>query len=172
MVLDADDAARTVSEPGRPAWRALCDAFGGAVVRLDGSLDRTFVADIVFHDPSALARLNRITHHYIGDELRRELDAHSLATIFVALPLFRPEHREMFNFDEVWAMLVQPETAIHRLQTYRGFEEADARARLAAQPSNPEREAVVDRVIWNEGSLDELYARVDEAVQSAGLLRG
>jgi len=61
-VIDADVIARRVVEKGEPAWRALRDAFGTAAMDEDGELDRKFVADIVFHDPSALRRLNHITH--------------------------------------------------------------------------------------------------------------
>ena len=70
-VVDADVIARRVVEPGKPAWRALRDAFGTAVLNGDGEIDRAFLAEIVFHDASALRRLNHITHRYIGEELAR-----------------------------------------------------------------------------------------------------
>ena len=52
-------------------------------------------ADIVFHDPSALRRLNAITHGDIGREIVRELDQAGGDAVFLALPLFRPEHRSI-----------------------------------------------------------------------------
>jgi len=67
---------------------------------------------------------------------------------------------------------VEPETAVRRLIEGRGFSEADARARLASQMSNDERSAIVDRVIWNEGTLDELYAQLDAALELVGLANG
>jgi dephospho-CoA kinase len=54
----------------------------------------------------------------------------------------------------------------------RGFAEADARARLANQMSNDERAAMVDRVLWNEGTLDELNNELDAALAEVGLSRG
>jgi dephospho-CoA kinase len=54
----------------------------------------------------------------------------------------------------------------------RGFKEEDARARLATQISNDERERIVDRVLWNEGSLDELFAQLDTALELVGLAHG
>lgn len=170
-VIDADVIARRVVEKGEPAWRALRDAFGSAVLDGDGELDRKFVADVVFHDPSALRRLNHITHGHIGTEIVRELDATRGPAVFVALPLFRSEHRAIFHLDEVWAVQVEPETALKRLCTLRGFSEDDARARLAAQMSNDERELLVDRVLWNEGTLDDLYAQLDAAVTALGVER-
>ena len=165
-VVDADHAARVVVEPGKPAWRALRDAFGDAVLEVDGTLDRAFVAEVVFHDRSALHRLNRLTHGHIGAEIHRQLATVTHPIAFVALPLFRPEHRDIFNYNEVWAVQVDPETAVARLTQYRGFREEDARARIATQMSNDERAALVDRVIWNDGTIDDLRTRIDQLLEA------
>jgi dephospho-CoA kinase len=171
-VIDADAVAHDITAKGSPALGALVDAFGRAVLATDGSLDRAFVAEIVFHDSSALRRLNRITHGRIGAEIVRQLDAAKGSAVFVAVPLFRPEHRAAFAIDEVWSVQVDAETAVRRLVALRGFSEVDARARLANQMSNEQRAAIVDRVFWNEGTLDELYAELDEALTLSGLARG
>jgi dephospho-CoA kinase len=170
-VIDADVIARRVVENGEPAWRAIRDAFGTAALQTDGEIDREFVADVVFHDPSALRRLNLITHGPIGNEIVRELDATTGAAVFVALPLFRSEHRTIFHLDQVWAVLVEPSTALKRLCTLRGFSEDDARARLAAQMSNDQRASLVDRVFWNEGTLDDLFTQLDAALVELGVRR-
>jgi dephospho-CoA kinase len=170
-VVDADEIARRVVRRGEPPWVALRDAFGTAVLDGEGELDRAFLAEIVFHDPTALRRLNSVTHPAIGREIVRELDAARGAAVFLALPLFRPEHRVLFDLDEVWAIQVEPATALARLLAGRGFSEEDARARLAAQMTNEERAVLVDRVIWNEGSLDDLYAALDAALAGLGVGR-
>ena len=72
-VVDADDVAHDVTAPGSPTLATLVDAFGSAVLDDDGALDRAFVADVVFHDPTALRRLNSITHGAIGVEIIRPL---------------------------------------------------------------------------------------------------
>jgi dephospho-CoA kinase len=163
-VVDADIAARHVVEKGQPAWRALRDAFGTAVLTPEGDIDRKFLADVVFHDTSALRRLNNITHGYIGRELDASIRAAAGDTVFIAIPLYRAEHRTALALDEVWAVLADTETAVRRLTTLRQFDDGDARARLAVQQSNDERAALADRVIWNQGSLEELYAQIDEAL--------
>lgn len=170
-VIDADVIARQIVEPGRRAWQAIRDAFGDAALQGDGTLDRAFLADVVFHDPAALTRLNHITHGYIGVEIFRELSGLEAEAAFLAIPLLRPDHRVAFELDAVWAIEVKTDTAVERLCTYRGFSEEDALARIAAQISNEKRAAMADVVIWNEGSLEELYAQVDEALNGAGLGR-
>jgi len=168
-VVDADEIAREVTAPDQPAWQVLRDAFGDAVLAPDGTVDRAFLADVVFHDHSALERLNAITHPPIGVEIARQLGLAAGDAVFLALPLFRPEHRELFALDAVWAVLVEPETAVRRLCAGRGFSEEDARARLANQMSNDERRAIVDAVIENEGSVEALDARLGELLRAEGL---
>jgi dephospho-CoA kinase len=171
-VVDADDVAHDVTGPNSPTLSVLVDAFGTAVLDEDGAFDRAFVADVVFHDASALRRLNAITHGAIGVELARRLSAANGDAVFCAIPLYRPEHRAALDLDAVWAVQVSPETAVRRLIDGRGFSEADARARLATQISNDERAALVDRVLWNEGTLDDLYAELDGVLVEEGLARG
>jgi dephospho-CoA kinase len=168
-VIDADVVARNVVEKGEPAWIALRDAFGTAVLSSSGDIDRKFLADVVFHDTSALRRLNNITHGYIGAEILRKLEEMSGELIFVALPLYRPEHRELFHLDEVWAIEVDPATALARLVAFRDFDEADARARLSSQMSNEERTRLADRVVRNEGTLEDLYKEVDAVLMELGV---
>ena len=167
-VIDADVIARKVVEKGEPAWTALRDAFGTAVLTPTGELDRKFMADVAFHDASALRRLNHVTHGYIGREIVHELDATDADVVFVALPLYRREHRDAFHLDEVWAVVVDPEVALARLLEQRGFDEDDARARLAAQMSNEERASLADRVLWNNGTRDDLFAQLDAALVDVG----
>ncbi len=163
-VIDADVVARQVVEKGEPAWIALRDAFGTAVLTPEGDIDRKFLADVVFHDASALRRLNSITHGYIAAEIAAELSNATGPAVFVALPLYRSEHREAFGFDETWAVQVDPTTAFQRLTTQRGLEADDALSRLAAQMDNDARAAIVDRVIWNDGTIDDLYEALDVAL--------
>src|SRR5487761_1377748 len=124
VVVDADDIAHEVTAPGSPTLAALVDAFGTAVLDDDGSLDRAFVAEVVFHDASALRRLNAITHPPIGVEIANRLAASDGEAVFCAIPLFRREHRATFAIDEVWAVQVSPESAVRRLIDARGFGEA------------------------------------------------
>ncbi len=163
-VVDADVIARHVVEQGQPAWQALVDAFGTAVLTPGGDIDRKFLADVVFHDASALRRLNHITHGHIGAGMRAGLDAASGKAAFVAIPLYRNEIRDGLGLSEVWAIEVRPDTALDRLVSERGMDAEDARARLTAQMTNDERSALADRVIDNNGTVEDLYASLDAAL--------
>lgn len=168
-VIDTDVIAREVVMPGRPAWRALVDAFGRALLDDTDHIDRKFLAAVAFPSPSALRRLNGITHGAIGLEVIRQLDEAKGLHYAVAVPLFRPEHRKLFRLEEVWATEVEPEIAIERLIAFRGFSEEDARNRIASQISNVERSSIVDVVIPNNGTVEELETRLKSLLQERGI---
>lgn len=170
-VIDADEVAREVVAPGAPAYQPLVDAFGTAVLTPEGTIDRAFLADVVFHDPSALARLNAITHAAIGRVIVERLVASDHAPLaVVALPLFRPLHRQAFGLQEVWCVWVDPEVALERLVGARGMTEVDARARMANQPPLAQRKEEADELIHNAGSVEDLFTQVDALLARKGLL--
>ena len=170
VVIDADHVAREVVEPGAHAWRALVDAFGSAVLLSDGTIDRQFLADVAFPHPPSLRRLNAITHGVIGATILERLGNISERHTAVALPLFRPEHREVFGLTEVWGIEVEPREAVRRLISYRGFTESDARARIASQMSNEARAAIVDVVISNNGTLEDFQADIARLLRDRGFI--
>jgi dephospho-CoA kinase len=171
-VVDADVVARDIVAPGQPTLQALIDAFGRSVLDINGELDREFLGRLVFRDPTALRRLNAITHPAIGIEILRRLSESSDRAVFVALPLFRPEHRTAFGLDEVWLIDVSPETALVRLVEGRGLSEEDARHRIAAQISQEARRQLVDVIISNEGSTDDLADQIRGSLIQRSLLDG
>src|SRR5512135_441205 len=62
VIIDADDVAREVVEPGTPGFDEVVTAFGRGIVTADGELDRAALGRVVFADPSALRRLESIVH--------------------------------------------------------------------------------------------------------------
>jgi dephospho-CoA kinase len=171
QLVDADVVAREVVRPGTPALQQLIDAFGRAILTPDGTLDRAFVASVVFCDTAALRRLNQITHTAIGVAMTNHLaNFGDDDVVAIALPLYRPMHRELFQLNEVWCVQADPAVALERLITFRDFAEEDARARLAAQPSNDERQLLADVLIDNSGSVSDLRAKVDDLLRERNLL--
>ena len=62
VVVDADEIARSVTDPGSATFEAVIDRFGVDVLRTDGALDRAALGRLVFSDPAALADLEAIIH--------------------------------------------------------------------------------------------------------------
>src|ERR1700739_1010470 len=74
-LVEADQLARDVVEPGQPALSEIADAFGSAILRPDGRLARSKLATIIFAAPAARARLNAITHPRIKERMDAEVAA-------------------------------------------------------------------------------------------------
>ncbi len=164
-VLDSDKVGHAVYRPGTDGFRQVTEAFGSEVVAPDGTIDRRALGARVFADPAALRRLNAITHPLIGLAIRDWLlaaQALPRATPIVIEAAVLMEAGWQF-FDEVWVVLVEPETAVARVAASRGMTPDEVRQRLAVQMSNAERARRATRVIENDGTLAELRARVEDA---------
>ncbi|KAB8189959.1 dephospho-CoA kinase [Nonomuraea phyllanthi] len=162
VVIDADRIAREVVEPGTPGLARVVAAFGDGVLRPDGSLDRERLGSIVFADSERLAALNAIVHPLVGERVAElQSQAADDAISVYDVPLLA-ENNLAPLYDVVIVVDAADEVRLRRLAEHRGMPEADAKARIAAQASREERLAVADVVIPNEGTLEELDARVDE----------
>ena len=163
FVVDADVIAREVVEPGSEVLDRLATTFGPQILDGDGTLDRAALARVAFADPSATSAMNEILHPAIGVELLRQVrEARDRANVVVvAIPLFRPEHRELLDVDVVVCVDCAPEIALERLVAQRGLTDADARARMAAQPPRNARCADADEVLDNSKDAEALGGLVD-----------
>lgn len=162
VVIDADKIAREVVEPGTPGLARVRATFGEEVIRPDGSLDREKLGAIVFADQEQLAKLNAIVHPLVGERVAQlQSEAPDDAIVVYDVPLLA-ENNLAPMYDVVIVVDAADEVRIARLAEHRGMAEPDAKARIAAQASREERLAVADLVIPNEGSLDDLDARVEE----------
>jgi dephospho-CoA kinase len=164
-VIDTDKVGHEVYRPGTDGFRQVTEAFGRAVVGADGSIDRRALAARVFTDPEALRRLNAIVHPLIGVAVRDRLaDAQAgpgTTPIVVEVPMLMEAGWRFF--DEVWVVIVDPETAVARVTASRDMTAEEVRRRIGTQMSNAERERLADRVIHNDGTVDELRAEVSAA---------
>lgn len=161
VILDADAITRDVQMPGSPVLIELAERFGPEVLATDGSLQRQALADIVFTDPDALKALNAIVHPAVGREMNRRMIEQRTTTnvVILDIPLLTENPREGLQGRIV--VDVPVETQVERLVKHRGFDEADARARIARQASRDERLATADFVVNNSGSPEDLEPQID-----------
>lgn len=162
VVIDADRIAREVVEPGTEGLARIVALFGAGVLHEDGSLNREGLGSIVFADSEKLASLNGIVHPLVGARVAElQSRAPEDAIVVYDVPLL-VENNLAPMYDVVIVVDAADELRLDRLVRLRGMAEPDARARLAAQASREERLKAADVVVPNEGSLEELEARVAE----------
>ena len=162
VVVDADAITRSLQRPGQPVFDAMVERFGPGIVGADGELDRPAVAAVVFTDEVAKKDLEKIVHPAVGAEMLRQLQEHAGtdAVVVYDVPLLVESGKT--GYGAVVVVDVDPEVAVQRLVTHRGFDEADARNRIANQVERADRLAVADRVVDNSGTIDELEAQIDD----------
>ena len=165
VLVDADQLARDVVQPGEPALTQIAEAFGPGVIAEDGGLDRAALGAIIFADETKRILLNSITHPAIVDRARQlfeaagERDPH--AVVVYDIPLLVDGSGRRGEYDLVAVVVADEETRVRRMVELRGMSEADARSRIASQVGDDERVAVADVVIDANGTLDETNAQVD-----------
>ena len=160
VVVDADEIARDVVEPGTPGLVAVVAEFGPDVLRESGTLDRARLAQIVFNDPAALQRLNEIVHPLVGAESQRLISAAPAGAVLVYDVPLLVESGLQDVFDSVVVVEAPENVRLERL-TARGVDPQDAVRRMANQASGEQRAAVADYVIDNSGALPDLAAQVE-----------
>ena len=162
-VLDADLISREVTAPGGRAYDAVVQAFGEGIVRDDGSIDRKRLGDIVFADPAARERLERITHPAILEAMKEaiaglERGGHRAAV--VEATLIHESGRKGLS-EAVISVTCGRETAISRLAARDGMSRGQAEARLRAQMDADRKAGASDYVIDNSASTEETRRQVN-----------
>lgn len=165
LSLGLDEAAHALLEPGGSTFDAIVGAFGSEILDDEGRVDRARLATRAFADRGACSELNRIMHPAVAerinsrlDDLRGRPDAPSVVVLEVPLLVEAPAFASVA--DAVVAISADADVRVARCVAV-GRSEQDARARLACQATDEEREALADRVIVNEGTQEEFRAELD-----------
>ncbi|MGO2426448.1 MAG: dephospho-CoA kinase [Corynebacterium flavescens] len=164
QVVDADAIAREIVKPGQPALARLVEAFGEDILAVAGTLRRSVLAQRAFADAEHTQVLNSITHPAIEEETQWRFAAARAAGepyVVYDMPLLVDKGLHT-GMDAVIVVDVDKDTRIARLVDSRGLDEADARARIAAQVSDDVRLGAADYVIDNNGTLSQLAPQVAE----------
>lgn len=164
QVIDCDVLGHRAYDPDTRAFGEVVEEFGPEVVGADGQIDRKVLGGKVFGNPAALERLTGI----LWPEIRRMTEAR-IAEIYKADPEAKivVDAAVMLEagwdnmVDEVWVVVVDPDTAVARATARDGSDAETVRKRIASQLSNDERRSKADVVIDNSGDEAALHAQFD-----------
>src|SRR5436190_3949889 len=161
-VIDTDDLARRVVEPGQPALTKVQSIFGPEIIGYDGKLRRDELARRVFSDPSLRKRLEHVLHPCIRELWRAQIRAwqeegHRLAV--VVIPLLFETHADQ-ELDATICVACSAASQQARLLA-RGWDTPQIQQRIEAQLPIEKKMAAATFVMWTEGSLDVHAAQLD-----------
>ncbi len=160
-IIDADKLAHQAMEPGGPAYQEVVAAFGKGILDPDGAINRKALGRIVFSDPEALRRLERILHPRVFEMVKKAIAQTSSPVVVLEAIKLLEAGLSSTLCDEIWVVTASRETQLRRLKETRGMDEEQARRIMAAQSPQAAKVNQADRVIRNDGSLEELYAQLD-----------
>lgn len=165
VIIDGDLLAREVVEKGTPGLAAVVAEFGEGLLTPEGDLDRPAMGALVFGDTEARKRLEAIVHPLVFERII-DLEANAPADALVVhdIPLLAESGRAD-TFDSVVVVHAPEDVQIRRMIEERGWTEAEARARIAAQAAAEDRLAIATHVIDNTGTLEDLRRRVTEVFE-------
>ena len=158
-ILDSDQVAREVVEPGQPPLERLVERFGRGILTADGHLDRPALREIVFSDPKARADLENLTHPAIGAALEARSAAAGGPYQILVIPLL-VEKNLGAHVDRVLVVDCDQELQIRRLHARDGSSRAQAQAILDAQVSRATRLKAADDIISNDADMSVVQAQV------------
>jgi dephospho-CoA kinase len=161
-VVDADQLAREVVEPGQPALQEIATTFGPDVLLPDGRLDRPKLAGIIFASPGERAKLDAITHPRIRARMDEEIKARRAGpgVLIVDIPLLY-ENERIHTVEKVIVVWVDPQTQLRRIRQRDGISAEAARQRIAAQMPLEAKRARADHVIDNSGTREDTRRQVE-----------
>lgn len=169
-IIDADQVGHAIYAPDGPAYPDMIAAFGEGILAPDRTIDRKKLGPIVFADPAALKRLNSIVHPKMFARMREMVDAMRTGgerkpIVIEAAILIEANWQPLFN--EIWLVVASRERVIERVERDRGLKPEQTEARIKAQLSDDDRRKYATTVVTNNGTIDELRAKVGDLWQGA-----
>ena len=164
-VVDTDELARQLVEPGLPALAEIRAAFGNNVIAPDGRLRRDELARIVFADAGARKKLEAILHPRIRERWLAQMEiwrGENQALAVVVIPLLF-ETRAESCFEKVICVACSAANQQKRLSE-RGWTPAQIRQRVAAQMPVDQKIARADFVVWTDGAMDSHREQIERII--------
>jgi len=163
VVIDADKVGHEAFRPHTEAWRKVVAAFGKDILGQNEEIDRSKLAQLVFNDPKALKRLNRIMHPLMHEIVRQKIEAlrNQGVEVVVLEATLLIEARWTDLVDQVWVTITPEAAVVNRLVSQKRFTEEQARARIKSQTPIAQRAKNADVVIENDSDMNTLRKKVE-----------
>ncbi len=168
VIVKTDDVAKELMKPGTPCFRKLVYTFGAGILAEDGDLNRPAVADLIFHDPDKLERMNAIVHPAVKqavlEAVQREAENHTAWFFLESALLLEEKYDEIC--DELWYVYAGIGVRRQRLKHDRGYSEEKIDAILQNQLSENTFREHCRVVIDNSGDFTETIHQIQEYMKT------
>ncbi|WP_448380388.1 dephospho-CoA kinase [Gloeomargarita sp.] len=169
-IYDADTYARHAVLPGQPAFTAICERYGTAVLTPDGQLNRAWLGNQVFSNTSERRWLEQLIHPQVRrqyEQIYQEKQAAQELVIFSIPLLFEAQMTDLVQ--QVWVVWCTTGQQRQRLMARNRFTPEQIQARISAQLPLPLKMLWADHLLDNSGTLEFLYQQIDALVETVSL---
>ncbi len=149
-VIDADQLARDVVTPGKPAWKEIKKQFGANVLFPDKTLNRQALAQVVFHNPQKLKILQRIIHPRVARaqaSLTKSIKLANPKAVIIYDAALLIEAKAHLRMDHIIVVKAERATQISRVCKRDGLTKPEALRRIKQQMSLREKLRYADTVL-------------------------
>jgi dephospho-CoA kinase len=170
-VIDADVESRLAVEKGEKAYNDIVQFFGEDILENDGSLNRAKLGAVIFNDEEKRITLNSIVHPAVRDRVESKKEKAKMngeKVIILDIPLFF-ESKQQYKVDQSVLVYVDEETQLERLMKRNHYSEEEARARINSQMPLQEKVKLADKVIDNNGTIEDTERQLKEIVTQWGI---
>lgn len=153
-LVDADQISRSLTAPNGLALADIAQTFGEQAIDASGAMDRAYMRQRIFEDPSAREKLEAIIHPLVGSLIERQAlqaEACGVRCIVLDIPLLVESGRWRSQVDAVLVVDCEPATQIQRVVARSGLPPEEVERIMASQAPRSVRNAAADCVIYNDG---------------------
>ena len=171
-VVDADKMSREMTSAGGKAMPYIMEHFGPSFILEDGSLNRAAMRDLVFKHPEMKVILEEGTTKVVLQDIeaiKKERAESEDKALFFDIPLLFETGSED-DYDAVWVVTADYEVRKKRVMARDGIDPSIIDLIMESQAGEDRKVQLADRVIYNNGSLEELRKNVDSTLKSYDLL--
>lgn len=171
-VINADRVYHELITPPSSCLQELVEAFGKQILLADGRLDRRALGGIVFNDPAAREQLNAITHRYVMEEVKGQIERLRRedvpVAVFDAPQLFEAGAHKACG--AVVSVLAERGLRLERIMARDGITAEAAMRRILAQKSDEFFKTHSDYIVENNGALESLTPQVHRILKELGVI--
>ncbi len=163
-VIDADEIAREIVEPGKFIWKRIVSEFGKEMLNDDQTLNRGLLAKVVFEDQDKRAKLNSIMHPRIQEEIISRIDKYrsdnEARTVIVEAALLVERKGLLKLFDKLIVVSVDEKSRISRIKKRDNLSSEEILSRIRSQISDDQKAKLADFVVDNTESIERTELQV------------
>lgn len=165
-IIVADQVAHELMKPGHEGYEMVVRALGNSFLKPDGTIDRPLLSTLIFHDQNALETMNEIIHPMVWKTIKDKICSSQADLIVVESAIMGREQDDIY--DEMWYVYTSEENRIRRLKENRGYSRERSLSIMKNQLSDEEFRELADRVIDNNGTVEEVKAGLEALLKDKG----